>query len=37
MIEIPIIYIPIIIGMHVIELAGLIYLLIKEVLRDDYP
>ena len=36
MIEIPITYIPICIALHVFEIAGIIYLLIREVIKDDY-
>lgn len=35
MIEVPIIYIPINIVLHVFEMAGLLFLLIKEVLNYD--
>jgi hypothetical protein len=35
MIEIPITYIPLCIALHVFEIAGILFLLIKEVLSHD--
>lgn len=34
--EIPIIYITVGIALHIVELAGLIVLMIKEVFNDEY-
>lgn len=36
MIEVPIIYIPTCLTLHVFEIAGILYLLIREVIKDDY-
>ena len=37
MIEVPILYIPIAIALHVVEIAAIITLMIIEANNDDYP
>ena len=36
MMEIPIMYITVSLALHVVELAGLIFIMIKEVFNDEY-